>query len=136
MYAEPVAPTCAAVSSSPAPASVRRGPIAPTMVTARPSRIHTVPSPTMTIQCHLDHGKRSMRAGMSVSIVRNVVVSAAIWRSPPTSRGTVRLAGYPLRTDPHELAVSTVTFSAGDAHRLRQLAAQRMRPALVAHGQR
>jgi hypothetical protein len=69
MYAEPAAPTWAAVSPSPAPSSVSRGPIAPMIVTARPSRIQTVPSPITTIQCQRDHGSRSIRAGMSVSMV-------------------------------------------------------------------
>src|SRR5215216_5829593 len=52
--------------------------MAPTIVTARPSRIHTVPRPMMTIQCHLDHGRRSIRAGMFVSIVRRVAPSLVI----------------------------------------------------------
>jgi hypothetical protein len=76
-HAEPAMPTCAAVSSRPLPCSLKRPPMAPTMVTARPSRIQTVPSPITTIQCHLDHGNRSMRAGMSVSMVRSVTPSPA-----------------------------------------------------------
>ena len=43
--------------------------IEPTIVTSRPSRIQTVPSPTTIRQCHLDRGSRSSRAGMFVSIV-------------------------------------------------------------------
>ena len=50
-------------------------PIAPTMVTSSPSSIQTVPSPTKTSQCHLDHGRRSSRAGTSVSM------TAPSWRS-------------------------------------------------------
>src|SRR3712207_6258789 len=76
MYAEPAAPTWAALNWRPEPSSVRRPPMAPTMVTARPSRIQTVPRPMITIQCHLDQGNRSIRAGMFVSIVRNVVAPA------------------------------------------------------------
>src|SRR5215207_3356075 len=40
--------------------------IAPTIVTSRPSRIQTVPSPSTTSQCQPLHGSRSMRAGMRV----------------------------------------------------------------------
>jgi len=43
--------------------------IDPTIVTSRPSRIHTVPSPTRIFQCQRDQGRRSSRAGMLVSIV-------------------------------------------------------------------
>src|SRR4051794_25385326 len=71
MYAEPAAPTCDAVSSRPAPFSVSRPPIAPTIVTASPSRIQTVPRPVMIIQCQRDQGSRSRRAGIWVSIVRS-----------------------------------------------------------------
>ncbi|HMJ03159.1 MAG TPA: hypothetical protein VK506_09460, partial [Conexibacter sp.] len=52
----------------PLPASVIRGAIAPTTVTWMPSRIQTVPNPITMRQCHRDHGKRSSRAGTSVSI--------------------------------------------------------------------
>src|SRR3954451_17197193 len=69
MYADPAAPTCDAQSSSPLPFSLSRPPMAPTMVTARPSRIQTVPRPAMIIQCQRDHGRRSIRAGMFVSMV-------------------------------------------------------------------
>ena len=41
----------------------------PTIVTSRPSRIQTVPSPIMTIQCQRDHGSRSSRAGTLVLMV-------------------------------------------------------------------
>ena len=81
MYAEPAAPTWEALSSSPLPCSVSRPPIAPTMVTARPSSTQTVPRPMTTIQCQRDHGKRSMRAGMAVSIVLRVGASWAMWDS-------------------------------------------------------
>src|SRR5215217_4928128 len=96
MYAEPAAPTWAGVSSRPAPSSVRRPPMAPTIVTARPSRIQTVPSPMMTIQCQRDHGKRSRRAGIWVSIVRRGAAASAAISSPPGSdfrRGSFRFAG-------------------------------------------
>src|SRR3954452_14339681 len=39
----------------------------PTSVTSKPSRIHVIPSPTPTIQCHLLHGSRSSRRGIIVS---------------------------------------------------------------------
>jgi hypothetical protein len=41
----------------------------PTIVTSRPSSIHTVPSPMMIIQCHRDQGSRSSRAGTLVVTV-------------------------------------------------------------------
>src|SRR5579875_391466 len=41
----------------------------PTSVTSRPSRIHTVPSPTTIIQCQRDHGSRSSLAGTLVLTV-------------------------------------------------------------------
>ena len=51
----------------------------PTIVTSRPSRIHTVPSPTSTIQCQRDHGSRSSRAGIRVStILPSAIDSVAI----------------------------------------------------------
>jgi hypothetical protein len=53
----------------PLPASVRRSPTLPTIVTSRPSRIQTVPSPITTIQWKRDHGSRSSRDGTLVSIV-------------------------------------------------------------------
>ena len=49
--------------------SVSRAPMAPTIVTSRPSRIQTVPSPSTTSQCHELHGSRSILAGMRVRIV-------------------------------------------------------------------
>src|SRR4051812_39966264 len=82
MYADPAAPTCDALSSSPLPFSLSRPPMAPTMVTARPSRIHTVPRPPTTIQCHLDQGNRSIRAGMLVSMVLSLAVCVAMRRLP------------------------------------------------------
>jgi len=51
--------------------------IDPTIVTSRPSRIHTVPSPTRIFQCQRDQGRRSSRAGMLVSIVPSYVSVAA-----------------------------------------------------------
>src|SRR5215216_7639080 len=81
MYAEPAEPTWAAVSSRPLPSSVRRPPMAPTIVTARPSRIQTVPSPITTIQCHLDQGNRSILAGIWVSMVRSA--TGSLGTTPP-----------------------------------------------------
>ena len=115
MYAEPAAPTCEALSSSPLPGSLSRPPMAPTMVTARPSRTHTVPRPMTTIQCQRDHGKRSIRAGMSVSIVLSVAADVAMRpppspgagprtirddRVPPTRCDPVRNASWPARYPP------------------------------------
>jgi hypothetical protein len=59
---------CDSLILIPEPASVRRLAIEPTIVTSRPSRIHTVPRPTSTSQCQLVHGSRSKRAGMRVSM--------------------------------------------------------------------
>ena len=53
----------------PLPGSVRRDATLPTMVTSRPSRIQTPPRPMTTRQWNRDHGSRSSRAGMCVSIV-------------------------------------------------------------------
>ena len=41
--------------------------IAPTSVTSKPSRIHVIPSPATTSQCHRLHGSRSRRRGIIVS---------------------------------------------------------------------
>src|SRR3954449_3364997 len=57
--------------------------IDPTIVTSRPSRIHTVPSPMTTSQCHFAQGRRSSRAGTAV-VMRPV--------STPM-RGSTRSAG-------------------------------------------
>src|SRR5215212_2621614 len=94
MYAEPAEPTSAAVSSSPEPSSVRRPPIAPTIVTARPSRIQTVPRPMITIQCQRDQGRRSSRAGMLVSIVRREAASDCAM-GPSPQRSVFRAFDYP-----------------------------------------
>src|SRR3954452_25076578 len=55
----------------PEPCSVRRLAIVPTIVTSRPSSTHTAPRPMTTSQCQRDHGRRSIRDGMSVSMVRS-----------------------------------------------------------------
>src|SRR3954451_3670289 len=57
--------------------SLSRLAIAPTIVTSRPSRIHTVPSPTTTSQCHPLHGRRSMRAGIRVRTVSSAAPMGA-----------------------------------------------------------
>ena len=54
----------------PLPSSVSRWAMLPTIVTSSPSRIQTVPSPMTIIQWKLDHGSRSRRAGILVSIGR------------------------------------------------------------------
>src|SRR5690348_17314050 len=50
----------------PLPFSVSRDEIEPTIVTSRPSRIHTVPRPMTTRQWNRDQGRRSRRAGICV----------------------------------------------------------------------
>ena len=60
----------------PEPSSVSREEIVPTIVTSRPSRIHTVPSPISTIQCQRAHGSRSSRAGIFVSMMRPSVMDS------------------------------------------------------------
>ena len=60
----------------PLPFSVSREATEPTIVTSRPSRIQTVPRPMTTSQWKRDHGSRSSRAGISVSIVSAWAVSA------------------------------------------------------------
>src|SRR3954471_6553263 len=69
-------PTWLSEISSPDPFSVRREEIVPTIVTSRPSRIHTVPSPTSTIQCQRDPGSRSSRAGIRVSTILPVAIES------------------------------------------------------------
>src|SRR6476659_775368 len=53
----------------PVPGGFRASDIEPTIVTSRPSRIHTVPRPTTTSQWKRAQGNRSSRAGMSVVIL-------------------------------------------------------------------
>jgi hypothetical protein len=48
------------------------GAILPTIVTSSPSRIHTVPSPMITTQCHLAQGSPSSRAGILVWTVQGI----------------------------------------------------------------
>src|SRR3954471_11083132 len=58
------------------------------MVTSRPSRIHTVPRPTSTIQCQRAHGSRSSRAGIRVStILPSAIDSVAMPASAVGSEG-------------------------------------------------
>src|SRR4051794_28833729 len=60
----------ALVIEIPLPDSVRRGAIAPTIVTSRPSRIQTVPRPTTIRQWKRAHGSRSRRLGIWVRTTR------------------------------------------------------------------
>src|SRR5580700_11381238 len=53
----------------------------PTMVTSRPSSIHTVPRPITIIQCHRDQGRRSRRAG---TLVVTVAVCMSLTLRPPS----------------------------------------------------
>ncbi len=71
------------LSARPLSSSVSRAAIEPTIVTSRPSRIQTVPRPMITSQWNLDHGRRSSRAGMRVSIVCSSP-DATIGRYPQT----------------------------------------------------
>src|ERR1700736_5554751 len=64
-YVVPAAVACTSVSPRPS-FDVSVGLIVPTIVTSSPSRIHVIPSPMTTIQCHRAHGSRSSRNGMSV----------------------------------------------------------------------
>ena len=61
--------TCDWVMWMPLPGMASWPEMFPTMVTSRPSRIHTVPSPMTIIQCHWDHGSRSSLAGTLVVIL-------------------------------------------------------------------
>ena len=61
--------TCAWVMSMPLPGLLSWPEMLPTMVTSRPSRIQTVPSPITIIQCQRDQGSRSSRAGTFVVTV-------------------------------------------------------------------
>ncbi len=63
----------------------------PTIVTSRPSRIQTVPSPMMIIQCHRDQGSRSSRAGTLVLIVP--VCTSLTGLSLLLAAATLRAAG-------------------------------------------
>src|SRR4051794_12617127 len=69
--------------------SLSRLAIAPTIVTSRPSRIHTVPRPSTTSQCHPLQGRRSMRPGMRV---RTVSSPAPIGAYVPRDRQTANTA--------------------------------------------
>src|SRR3954451_7429766 len=66
---EPAVRTCESLRARPLALSVSRAPIEPTIVTSRPSRIHTVPRPMITRQWNRDQGRRSRRAGICVSTV-------------------------------------------------------------------
>ena len=63
------------------------------IVTSSPSRIQTIPRPITTRQWNFDHGSRSSRAGILVSIVLKPPESAAaepasmLSRSVPTPAG-------------------------------------------------
>jgi len=62
----------------------------------------------ITIQCHLDHGNRSIRAGMSVSIVRNFTALLATAASCHLRRGE----GFPLVNVGETAVVRTLTQDA------------------------
>ena len=111
--------------SMPLPGSVRRGAIAPTIVTSSPSRIQTVPRPMTMRQWNLAHGSRSSRAGTLVRIVRGAL-SGCSWRCgserrpPPVGRsGAARSAiAFASRTArPHALALRARSCGAVGAKR-------------------
>src|SRR5579884_2668287 len=62
----------------PLPFSVSREAIEPTIVTSSPSRIQTVPRPMTTSQWKRDHGSRSRRPGMFVSMTPVWTLTAAV----------------------------------------------------------
>ena len=68
-YAAAATPIWPTVIAIPLPFVVSWVATDPTIVTSSPSRIQTVPRPITTIQWNVDHGRRSSRAGMRVSIV-------------------------------------------------------------------
>src|SRR5277367_1211233 len=72
------------VRAMPLPCSVRRDETLPTIVTSRPSRIHTPPRPTTTRQWKRDHGSRSRRSGTRVVIVPVWALPLMLLRSGQT----------------------------------------------------
>ena len=70
--------------------------IEPTIVTSRPSRIHTVPSPIRILQCQRDQGRRSSRAGMLVSTVPSSPAVDSIVAICRTSCCVTRWRSYPV----------------------------------------
>src|SRR4051794_41623674 len=76
----------ALVIEIPLPDSVRRGAIAPTIVTSRPSRIQTVPRPTTIRQWKRAHGSRSRRLGIWV---RTTCPRSALVRGRAAPEGAV-----------------------------------------------
>src|SRR5689334_15163518 len=91
----------AAVSAIPLPGSIIRAATAPTIVTSRPSRIHTAPRPITIRQWNRDHGSRSSRAGIAVRKISGPELSTRInlLRLAGTHRGFFEPAG-PTSTDP------------------------------------
>jgi hypothetical protein len=94
---------CPWVMSMPLPGLLICPEMFPTMVTSRPSRIQTVPSPIMIIQCHRDHGSRSSRAGTLVvtvpvwtSLTVVLLVSAACGRRPALTEPPAASPRYPV----------------------------------------
>ena len=62
-------------------------PPAATIWISRPSRIHAVPSPKMTIQWNRVQGMPCMRAGIMLLIGFSCSVVAAVMRPPRPDRG-------------------------------------------------
>src|SRR6202042_693237 len=88
--------TSAAEMLMPLPLAEIAPAIEPTIVTSRPSRIQTVPSPTRIRQCQLAHGSLSKRAGMLVSIVPSswlLVERVAVASAITSSRSSARYPG-------------------------------------------
>ncbi len=86
-YDAPAKPIWELLIPSPVLAGFSASLIEPTIVTSSPSRIHTVPSPITTSQCHRAHGSRSSRAGMSVVMRPVSTVSVTPDHVPPAFRG-------------------------------------------------
>src|SRR4051812_10009739 len=95
--------------SIPLPLSVSRLATEPTIVTSRPSRTQTVPRPKTILQCNLDQGRRSSRAGIWVLIILPAAaVPAVTGGTPDASLSHARAPATFLERGPDDaLAVST-----------------------------
>src|SRR4051812_39576385 len=123
-YALPARPTsallkCSAGLSFSAPATV------PASVTSRPSRIQVMPSAATTNVWKRLHGRRSSRAGMSVSTMSADAAGTTI----PTERRSVGLRSLtPSAQQEHRLLAEQVPEPPG------RVKAQRRAPGVERHG--
>src|SRR5262245_8151320 len=97
------------------------GPIEPTIVTSRPSRIQTNPSAPTTSQCQCDQGSRSSRLGTFVSMVVALTLvqrighrSSCVCISP-----RINFAAGEIESRVSELRDQLVAQSPGDSLRAR-----------------